>query len=100
MSIRTVLKLFAASALVFAVALALRRMFFWDVMPVSWDQEPQSLWALGVAFLLSSIENLSAIVAALTLVVACALRLRTWRSAVSRRGRPAVPAPAKSARDG
>jgi hypothetical protein len=100
MSIRTVLKLLAASLLVFAAAFALRRAFFWDVMPVSWDQEPQTLWALGAAFLLSSIENLSAIVAAVTLVVVCVLRLRTWRSAISPRRRPAVPEPAKPARDG
>ena len=31
--------------IVFTVAFGLRRAFFWDVAPVSWEQEPQSLWA-------------------------------------------------------
>jgi len=53
MSIGTALKLFVLAVIVFAVAFGLRRAFFWDVTPVSWDQEPQSLWALGAAFLLA-----------------------------------------------
>jgi hypothetical protein len=81
MSIRTVLKLFVLALAVYVVAFGARRLFFWDVTPVSWDQEPQSLWALGAAFLLLSVENLAAVVAVLALVVAFALRLRQWRSA-------------------
>jgi len=80
-SIGTVLKLFALALIVFAVAFGLRRIFFWDVVPVSWDQEPQSLWALGAAFLLRSLENVAAVVAGLALVVAAALRLIRWRAA-------------------
>jgi hypothetical protein len=76
MSIRTVLKLFVLALIVFVVAFAVRRTLFWDVTPVSWDQEPQSLWALGAAFLLRSVENLAAIVAVLALIVAFVLR---WR---------------------
>jgi hypothetical protein len=64
-SIGAVLKLFALAVIVFAVAFGLRRTFFWDVMPVSWDQEPQSLWALGAAFLLRSLENIAGVVAGL-----------------------------------
>jgi len=75
MSVRVAFKLFVLSLLVFAVAFALRRAFLWDVMPVSWDQEPQSLWALGTAFLLRSIENLAAVVGAIALVVAAVLWL-------------------------
>ena len=48
MSIATVLKVFVFALIVFAVAFGLRRAFFWNVAPVSWEQEPQSLWALGV----------------------------------------------------
>jgi len=80
MTTRTALKLFVLALLVFAVAFALQRAFFWNVAAVSWDQEPQSLWALGAAFLLRSIENLSAIVAVLALVVAGVLRLGIWRA--------------------
>ena len=43
MSIGAALKLFVLALAVFAVAFALRRAFLWDVAPVSWDQEPQSL---------------------------------------------------------
>ena len=81
MSIGTALKLFVLAVIVFAVAFGLRRAFFWDVTPVSWDQEPQSLWALGAAFLLRTLENIAAVVAGLTLIVAGALRLICWRAA-------------------
>lgn len=75
MSVRVALRLFALSLLVFVAAFALRRAFLWNVMPVSWDQEPQSLWALGTAFLLHSIENLAAVVGAIALAVAAVLWL-------------------------
>jgi hypothetical protein len=81
MSIGTALKLFVLAVIVFAVAFGLRRAFFWDVTPVSWDQEPQSLWALGAAFQLRTLENIAAVVAGLTLIVAGALRLIRWRAA-------------------
>jgi hypothetical protein len=80
-SIGTVLKLFVLAVIVFAVSFGLRRAFFWDVVPVSWDQEPQSLWALGAAFLLRSLENIAGVVAGLALIVAAALRLIRWRAA-------------------
>ena len=79
MSIGTALKLFVLAVIVFAVAFGLRRAFFWDVTPVSWDS--QSLWALGAAFLLRTLENIAAVVAGLTLIVAGALRLIRWRAA-------------------
>jgi hypothetical protein len=78
---RPALKLFVFALIVFAVAFGLRRSFFWDVTPVSWDQEPQSLWALGAAFLLRSLENIAAAVAGLTLIAAGALRLIRRRAA-------------------
>ena len=83
MSIRAALKLFIVALMVFAVTFGIRRALFWDVTPVSWDQEPQSLWALGAAFLLHSVENMAVVVAALALVVALVL---WWR------GRRAAPA--------
>ena len=81
MSIGAALKLFVLALIIFAVAFGLRRTFFWDVTPVSWDQEPQSLWALGAAFLLRSLENTAAVVAGLTLIAAGALRLIRRRAA-------------------
>jgi hypothetical protein len=81
MSIGAALKLFVLALIIFAVAFGLRRSFFWDVTPVSWDQEPQSLWALGAAFLLRSLENIAAAVAGLTLIAAGALRLIRRRAA-------------------
>ena len=81
MSIATVIKVFVFTLIVFAVAFGLRRAFFWDVAPVSWEQEPQSLWALGVAYLLCTLENIAAVVAGLALTVAVALRVIRWRAA-------------------
>jgi hypothetical protein len=81
MSIGGALKLFAFALIVLAVAFFLRWTFFWDVAPVSWEQEPQSLWALGAAFLLRTLENIAAVVAALALIVAGASRLFRRRAA-------------------
>jgi hypothetical protein len=50
MSISAALKLFVLALIVFVLALGLRRILLGDVTPVSWDQEPQSLFALGAAF--------------------------------------------------
>ena len=86
MSIAAVLKVFALIA--FAVAFGLRRAFFWDVARVSWEQEPQSLWALGIAYLLCTVENITAVVAGLALTVAVALRVIRWRARGSGRGTP------------
>ena len=80
MSITTLLKVFMSALIVFAVTLGLQRAFFWDVAPVSWDQEPQSLWALGVAYLLCTLEDIAAIVAGLTLTAAVTLRVIRWRA--------------------
>jgi hypothetical protein len=81
MSIGNALKLFALALIVLGVAFGLRRAFLWDVTPVSWDQEPQSLWALGAAFLLRTLENVAALMAGLSLITAGALRLIRWRTA-------------------
>jgi hypothetical protein len=75
MSITTSLKAVVFALIVFGVAFGLRRGFFGDVAPVSWDQEPQSLWALGVAYLLCTLENIATVVAGLALTVAVALRV-------------------------
>ncbi len=81
MPVRNALKLMLLSLVVFAAALALHRMFLWNVTPVSWDQEPQSLWALGAAFLVRSIENIAAVVGAVALTVAIVLWFTGGRSA-------------------
>jgi hypothetical protein len=81
MSIRAMLKLLILALIVFAISFGLRRAFFWNVTPVSWDQDPQSLWALGAAFLLRSVENIAAVVAALALVVGLVFRWRSRRIA-------------------
>ena len=69
MSNRRVLAQVALALVVFAGALALRRMFLYDMMPaVAWDQEPRALWALGAAFLLCSIQYIALVVGALIVV--------------------------------
>jgi hypothetical protein len=84
MSTRAAVKLLLLSLVVFAVAFAIRRTFLWDVAPVAWDQPPQSLSALAMAFLLRSIENLSGAVAVIALAFALGrtLLLRHHRRAL------------------
>jgi hypothetical protein len=84
MSIQGMFRLFVLALIAFGAAFGLRRAFLRDVTPVSWEQDPTSLWALGSAFLLRSVENLAAVVAALALIVAVTLWLR---------GRHTAPAP-------
>lgn len=50
-------------------------------MPVSWDQEPTPLWALGSAFLLRSIENIAVAVGVIAVAVAAGLSIDHWRLA-------------------
>jgi hypothetical protein len=69
------------SIVVFAAAFGTRRVFFWDVMPISWDHETPQNGALEMAFLLLSIENTAAVVAAIALAVVLALWLKQrWRA--------------------
>jgi hypothetical protein len=70
---RAAIRLLLLSVLVFAAAVSARLIFFWDVKPVSWDQEPPQNGALEAAFLLLSIENVAAVVAAIALAVIAAL---------------------------
>lgn len=53
----------------FAGTFALRLVFLRNVGPVSWDETPPQNGALEAAFLLLSIENIAAIVFAITLVL-------------------------------
>jgi hypothetical protein len=80
MPVRTALKFFVLGFAVFGVAIAARRMFFWDIKPVSWEQDTQPVWALETAFLLRSIENLGLAVAVIMLAVALGFWInRRWR---------------------
>ena len=65
---RYVLHLLLLSLLSFAAAFALRRGFFWDIKPVSWDETPPQNGALEAAFLLLTIENVAGVVAAIAAV--------------------------------
>lgn len=81
MSMQVALKLLVLSLLIYAAAFATRRLFLWDVMPVSWDQPSQPLWALGSAFLLRAIENVAAAVAVIVLAITVALWIDRRRKA-------------------
>ncbi len=67
---RAAKKFFVLGLITFAVAFGIRRMFFWDVMPVSWDQPAPRAGALEAAFFLLTIENIGAVVAAVALASA------------------------------
>jgi len=76
---RAAVEILILSVAVFAAAFVTRRMFLWDVMPVSWDQEPPQNGALEAAYFLLSVENLAGIVAAIALGMIVVLFLRRRR---------------------
>ena len=67
-------KVFAVFAAVFAVAFGLEQMFVRHVVPVSFAEEPQPLWAVETAFVIRALELMSAGVA----VIALGLMLAAW----------------------
>ncbi len=77
---RASIKLLFVSLLTFAATFGLRRAFFWDVMPVSPDQEPPRTGALEIAYLLLTIEYIAAVVAVIALVFAFTLWIKGWRA--------------------
>ena len=81
---RAVIKLTLLSLLTFTATFAARRIFFWDVMPVSWSQDPSPTGALMTAYLLLSLENVAAAVAAIALMAGLAL----WISGRQETGLP------------
>jgi hypothetical protein len=81
---RATIRILSLSLIVFVTALVLRRAFFADVRPVSWDYTPPSDSALEAAFLLLSVQNVAAVTAGLAFAFTCALWLRRWRRHHSR----------------
>ena len=69
------IKLVLLGLATFAFAFAIRRVFFWDVMPVSWTEDSSATGAL-VSYLLLSLENLGVGVAAIVLVTGLAALAR------------------------
>ena len=69
------IKLVLLGLATFAFAFAIRRVFFWDVMPVSWTEDSSATGAL-VSYLLLSLENLGVGVAAIALVTGLAALAR------------------------
>lgn len=76
---RAAVKALLVGLAVFTVAFAVRRLFFWDVKPISWDQEPPQNGALEMAFLLLSIENIAGVVTAIALTFVSVLSIERWR---------------------
>ncbi len=77
---RAAIKLLVLGLLTFAASLGLRRAFFWDVMPVSPDQELPRTGALEAAYLLLTVQYIAAVVAAIALAVAFTLLVKGWRA--------------------
>lgn len=76
---RAAVKALLVGLAVFTLAFAARRLFFWDVRPISWDQEPPQNGALEMAFLLLSIENIAGVVTAIALTFVSVLSIERWR---------------------
>ena len=75
-SLRSMIKFFVSSVLIFAIAFAIRWSFFWDIKPVSWDYEPPQNGALEAAFFLLSVENVAGVVAGIALVLAVVMLVK------------------------
>jgi hypothetical protein len=80
---RAAVKLLLLGLLTFAAAFGLRSVFFWDVMPVSPDQELPRTGALEAAYLLLTIEYIAVVVAGIGLVFAFTLLIKGWRARYS-----------------
>lgn len=76
---RASFRIFLVSLIAFAAAGLIRRTFFGDVMPLYWDLEQPRSWSLEVAFLLLSIENVGAIMAAVSACFVVAFVLQRHR---------------------
>ena len=87
---RAAVKLLLLSLLAFAVAFVLRRMFFWNVMPISWDQEMPPTGELETAFLLLSVQNTAAVTAVIALAAGLWLWIVRYRKAAPGRDLAAV----------
>jgi hypothetical protein len=81
---RAVIKLALVGMATFVVAFAMRRAFFWDVMPVSWNEESSTSGALIAAYLLLSLENLGVGVAAIAVVTGLVVLARSLVTKQSR----------------
>ncbi len=77
---RASIKLLLLGLLTFAATFGLRRAFFWDVMPVSPDQELPRTGALEAAYLLLTIEYIAVVVAVIALALAFTLLIKGWRA--------------------
>jgi hypothetical protein len=73
---RAAIKLLLFGLMTFGAAFVTRRALFWDVKPISWDQEAPQGGALEMALLLHSIANVAGVVAALALVSLAVLWIR------------------------
>jgi hypothetical protein len=71
--------LFVLSLATYAAAFFMRQAFVGDVAPISWGHDSPQNGALELAYLLLSIENMAAIVAAIALVLAFALSVQHLR---------------------
>jgi hypothetical protein len=66
----------------YVLAAGTRRLFLSDVVPIAFEEAPQSMWALDAAFLLRAFEYIAAAGFAIALVIV----LSQWARS---RGRPA-----------
>ena len=47
-------------------------------VPVGWGNDPQPLWQVETAFLLRTLENISAMISAVIILLAAAFYVRRW----------------------
>jgi len=76
--ILTSLVLLLMSMGVLVAAFAVRIAFVPDVVPIASVEQTQSLWALELAFVLTAIENIAGLGAAIVLLVLAVHLMRCW----------------------
>lgn len=71
-------RLIGFAVIVFAIALAAERLLVPGVVPVGYADEPQATWAVQTAFVLRTIELISAQVAVIAVAITLVAVARRW----------------------
>lgn len=72
------LKILLLSLAVFIGLAAIDYFVMPPTAPVAWDTDPQPLWQVEVAFLLLALENISALIVVVIVLLGVAFCIRRW----------------------
>jgi hypothetical protein len=72
------LKLLFLSLAVLTAAVAVDYLIMPSTAPVAWGNDPRPLWQVEVAFILRALENVSAMIVGIIVVLAAVFYVRRW----------------------